>query len=411
MDAKIDALGIDRANILDLDIGSPETKKRLRALAVEWAQRPPFYVLRDGHVLVICGRHADVLEVYRDQARFSSVIPKGPGYEMFDKFMGVRVLAQMDGEPHARIRQLMAPAFSPKSIGRLEAGITDAVDRTLDDIESGGPEFDAMEQYGSRLIVESLLTVMLGLSPEEKAVFLRMHHVIPLITYTQAGHAYPDECIRAFADARILINSMIAERRTAPREDFITDLIQAHDNDDRLNDEELFDQVFTVCAGALSGTTLSFGSTLYSLYYHPETIGELRSKPALIPQAIEEAQRWHSGSYLSFPRFAQCDTEVGGTPIKKDMVVRVSVLAAHSDPTVYPDPSRFDIHRGAKNLAFGSGPHLCIGQRMAKLAMRIGVDRLINRFPEARLKDRDMELNYVGSVGELRIKSLPMIVE
>jgi cytochrome P450 len=406
----IDVSTLNPANIVDLDIGSQETKSRMREISAEWAQRPPIYILRDGHVLVICGRHADVLEVYRDTTRFSTEVPKQPGYEMFDKFMGVRVLAQMDGEAHGRIRRLMAPAFSPKSVARLEGGITKAVDGMLDDIASGPNEFEAMEKYGSRLIVESLLTVMLGLTADEKKVFLRMHEAIPLITYTQAGHKYPDECIQAFADARALINSMIAERRRTPREDFITELISARDNDDYLSDEELFDQIFTVCAGALSATTLSFGGTLYGLYSHPEVVRELQTNPALVSQAIEECQRWHSGGYLTFPRFAQCDTQVGGTEIRTGMIVRVSNMAAHYDPTVYPDPLRFDIGRTTRNVAFGSGPHLCVGQRMAKAAIRIAVERILVRLPDARLEDPEMKLRYGGSVGELRIQSLPMLV-
>jgi len=406
----VDISALDRSNILDIDIGSPETKKRMRALSAEWAQRPPFYVLRDGHVLVICCRHADALEVYRDTTRFHTEVPRTPGYEMFDKFMGVRVLAQMDGEAHARVRRLMAPAFSPKSIARLETGITRAVDGLLDAIKANGPEFDAMSSYASRLIAETLLTVMLRLTESEKTIFLRMHEVIPLVTYTKAGESYPEECVRAFADARALINEMIADRRRAPQEDFITDLVAARDNDDRLSDEELFDQIFTVCAGALSATTQSFGGTIYALYSHPEIVKVLQASPELIPQAIEESRRWQSGGYLTFPRFAQCDTEVGGTKIQKGMVVRVSNQAAHYDPLVYPDPLRFDIYRNAKNISFGSGPHLCIGQRLAKMATQIAVERILRVLPNARMKDVNMELSFGGSVGELRIQSLPMLV-
>ena len=99
---------------------------------------------------------------------------------------------------------------------------------------------------------EALMTVMLKLSPERKKVFLEMHRVIPLVTYTEAGHSYPEECVKAFAEARRVINEMIAERRANPVQDLIGDLVAARDNNDRLSDEEMFDQIFTVTAGAFA---------------------------------------------------------------------------------------------------------------------------------------------------------------
>ena len=407
--AAIDVADIDPAKVVKIDLGSQETKQRMRELSAEWATREPFYVPRDGHIFVLCGRHRDCLEVYQDRTRFSNAVPKVPGFEMFDKFMGIRVLAQMDGEPHARIRRLMNNALAPRAINRLEQPISDAFDRLLDQIERRGPRFDGMADYGEHLIADALLTVMLQLTDEQKAVFLEMHRVIPLVTYTQAGHSYPEECQRAFAEARRVINEIIVERRAKPSEDLISDLIAAREGTDKLSDTEMFDQIFTLTAGALSGTTLGAGNMLYSLYVNPEAIPAIKQDPEMVDQVIAEAQRWHSGGYMTFPRFALCDTEVGGTKILKGMVVRVSAQAAHLDPEVYPDPLRFDVHRNPRTIAFGSGPHACLGFFLAKLVLRLAVQRLIARFPDARLVDPTMQLEYGGSVGELKIKSLPMM--
>ena len=411
MAAGIDIADLDQDKVYLIDLGSPETKKSVRPkLAPEWAQRGPVYVPRDGHIFVICGRHADALEVYQDRERFSNAVPREKGYEMFAKFMDVRVLAQMDGAPHDRIRRLMMPALTPKAVGRMEAGIVAAVDQLLEGIAAKGPAFDGVKDYAEHLIIEAMLTVMLKLTPEQKAVFHEMHRVIPLITYTQAGNAYPEECVRAFANARVMINEIVEERKRNPGDDLISDLIAVRDEGDKISDEEMFDQIFTVTAGALSGTTMAASATLYGLYSHPGTVEALLKDPSLIPQAYSECQRWHSG-YMTFPRFAVVDTEVGGTLIKKGMVVRVCPQAAHYDPTVYPDPQKFDIYRTPKNIAFGGGPHLCLGHHFAKQLLRISVDRLIHRFPKARLVDPDMELEYGGSVGELKIVSLPMMTQ
>jgi cytochrome P450 len=406
---EIDIAELDPSKVLRIDLGSQETKSKMLGYCADWGRREPFYVPRDGHIIVICGRHADALEVYHDRDRFSNAVPKEKGYEMFAKFMDVRVLAQMDGAPHDRIRRLMSPALAPKAVNRLEGEITGAVEGLLDSIEAAGPQFDGVKDFGDNLIVEALLSKMLQLTADQKAVFLEMHRVIPLITYTEAGHAYPDVCVRAFAAARKVIDEIVAERHANPGDDLISDLIAARDDGDKISDDEMFDQIFTLTAGALSGTALSAGGILYALYTHPESIRALREDPLLIPQALAECQRWYVGGYLTFPRFATCDTEVGGTRIKKGMVMRVCPQAAHYDPEAYPDPLRFDIHRNPRNIAFGSGPHLCLGHHFAKLLLRVAVERLITRFPNARLADPDMELRFGGSVGELHISSLPMI--
>src|SRR5262245_40998723 len=129
---------LDSSKVVDLDLGSSEFKQNARNILAEWAKRPPFYVFSSGPAQVICGRYADVHEVFSDTERFSSELPRGYGFEQFDKFMGVQFITQMDGERHARIRRLLMPAFSSRSLSRLEARITEIIEGMLDRIESRG---------------------------------------------------------------------------------------------------------------------------------------------------------------------------------------------------------------------------------------------------------------------------------
>ena len=123
---------------------------------------------------VVCGRYADVQEVFADTERFSSEMPRGPGFEQFDKFMGVQFITQMDGERHARIRRLLLPAFSSRSLSRLESRITEIIEGMLDRIESGGNAFDGMADYGAQLVVGALLTAMANLDERRKRDFPRV---------------------------------------------------------------------------------------------------------------------------------------------------------------------------------------------------------------------------------------------
>ena len=86
----------------------------------EWATRPPFYVLGKGPPQVVVGRYADVHKVFSDTETFPSEMPRGPGWEQFNKFMDAQFVTQMDGEQHARVRRLLMPAFSSRRIEQLQ---------------------------------------------------------------------------------------------------------------------------------------------------------------------------------------------------------------------------------------------------------------------------------------------------
>jgi len=405
-------LNLDTSKVVDVDLGSSEFKQNARSILAEWARRPPFYVLSSGPVQVVCGRYADVHEVFSDTDRFSSDVPRGRGFEQFDKFMGVQFITQMDGERHARIRRLLMPAFSSRSLSRLESRIAGIIEAMLDKIEDNGNEFDAMQDYGAQLVVGALLTAMANLNECQKEIFLAFHEVLPLTTYTKPGESFAPACVRAFDRAAQLVHEIIAERRANPRPDFINDLITARDQGDKLTDRELFDQIFTICGAALSATSRAAGGALYTLYSHPDQLAQLVREPSFIPEAVEECLRIAGNGYFTFPRLCTRDTEVGGTKILNGMVVRPSPQAANYDPDVFPDPLRFDIHRHPKRiLAFGAGPHHCIGNILGRTTIAIAIRRLLARFPNARLADPDFTPVYGGAVGELRLQHLPMVIQ
>ncbi|MEA2980910.1 MAG: hypothetical protein QOF09_2733 [Alphaproteobacteria bacterium] len=402
---------LDRSKVVDLDFSSAEFRRHAHRHVAEWAKRPPFYVLGDGPTQVVVGRYAHVHEVFSDAERFASKLPRGPGFEQFDKFMGIEFMTQMDGEQHARLRRLLMPAFSSRRMAQVEANIARIIEGMLDDIERDGPAFDAMKQYGARIVVGALVTTMMGLDKTQQKVLLDYQEMLPLATATKPGQPYPEQCQRVFREAHDLANAIIADRRANPRSDFLSDLVMARDHGDKLNDQELFGMIFGLF-GALAATSRSAGGALYTLYTHPDQLAQLIRDPALIPDAVEECLRIASNGYFTFARIATRDTEVGGTPILKGMVVRPSPLAANYDPDVFPDPLRFDIHRKPKRiLSFAVGPHHCVGNILGRTTINIAIRRLLARFPKARLVDPDFVPVYGGTVGELRLQSLPMRIQ
>jgi cytochrome P450 len=400
---------LDRSNVVDVDLGSAAFKASAHRHMAEWARRRPFYVLGKGPPQVVVGRYADVHHVFSDTETFRSEMPRGRGWEQFNKIMDAQFVTQMDGGQHARVRRLLMPAFSSRRIEQLQESITRIIDGMLDRIEANGPGFDGMEDYGAHLVVDALLDAMVNMDQRRKAIFVAFHELIPGTTYVKPGEPWPPALRRAFDRAMEEVRAIIEERRVSPRSDFISDLVNAREQGDKLSDRELFDQIFGMCGASLSATSRAAGGALYLLYTHPDQLQQLIHDPALIPDALEECLRLASNGYFTFPRIAMRDTEVGGTGILKGMVVRPSPLAANYDPEVFPDPTRFDIHRKPKRiLSFGAGPHHCIGNILGRTTIAIAIRRLLARFPKAHLIDPSFVPVYGGAVGELRLQSLPM---
>jgi cytochrome P450 len=400
---------INRSNAWEIDVGSAEFKANASQYLSEWATRPPMYVLNSAPVQIIVGRYADVQEVFTDPKRFSSEIPRGRGYEQFDKFIGGKFLTQMDGERHGRLRRLLMGAFSRKRLIQLEDRLTSIIDGFLYDIEQKGPEFDAVSQYAARLVVGALLTAMMDLDLDQQKILLDFHATLTLVTRMKPGDEFPREVRIAYDRMCAVVNGLIADRRRTASSDFLGDLVAARDQGDRLTDTELFDMIFGI-SGALATTTRSSAGALYLLFSHREQLEQLIGDPLLIPDAVEECLRIASNGYFTFPRIATCDTVLGGTEILQGMIVRPSPQAANYDPTVFPDPLTLDIHRRPNRImTFGAGPHHCIGSLLGRRTIQIAIERLLVHFPDARLADSNFVPSYGGQVGELRMKSLPMI--
>src|ERR1700760_4546673 len=189
---------LDPSNVVDVDLGSAEFKANAHRHMAEWARRRPFYVIVHGPPQVIVGRYSDVHRVFSDTETFASEMPRGPGWEQFNKIMDAQFVTQMDGQQHARVRRLIMPAFSARRVEQLQQNITRIVDGMLNRIEENGPEFDLMGDYGAHLVVDALLSGMIDMDERRKSVFVAFHELIPGTTYVKPGQPWPDNLRQAF---------------------------------------------------------------------------------------------------------------------------------------------------------------------------------------------------------------------
>ncbi len=409
----LDLSNLDRDKIDDIDLTSDGLRQKIQTgLIQQWATREPFYVISRDIVEVVICRHKDVMEVLNDRERFTATLPPMPGVEHLDHFNGAEHLGRMDGKRHDEIRRVMNPPFAPPALAPHEDAVRAIFDEKIDRILAKGGDFDAMSDFCGDLIKRVLLGLLLKLTPEQQDVMVRLHSKMGLVMETEPGKPHPADFTKAYEAARKTIFDIIAQRRREPADDFIGRLVASRDSGGVVdNDEPIFGNTVAILAAGLGSTATSLGAALMNLCRHQNQFTMLKQRPELLKSAIEECLRMHGPGFFSFPRFAAMDTTVGGTFIPKWATVHIAVQAACYDPEVFPDPSRFDITRNPLNApVFGAGPHHCLGNRLARFIMRIGLEQVLARMPTLRLVDPEFVPVYTGMFSETAPVSIPMTI-
>lgn len=361
---------------------------------------PPFYVVNFGIAQVVTSRHADVRSVFMQPDLFTQRRPPSALSSSQDPVGALPQIQRMDGEAHRRMRTLFAPWFGAAGVDRFESAIREEVKQLVDELEAMGNEVDIVSQFSRKLIPRILLGRLLGLNEKQRQAFLRFR-----AERDASVTGFPPSYMEAFAQARAVVDEIIAERKGSPRDDFIGELVAAP----MLSYDEIVADVFMIFFGSLMTTAISTTALLFNRMRYRDQFELLHTEPELIWSAIEESLRLHPAGILSETRFATKDTEISGTKIWHGMVVHTAVTAANLDPTIYPSPLRFDIRRNPKQiLTFGAGPHFCLGSIFAKRILAVALLEFMQRFPDMQLVDPNFEFKYSGQVGELSPVEMPV---
>ena len=405
-------IALDPDNVIDIDLGGDYLRNHARdGIFADWGQRRPIYVVNEGIVHVVIGRHADLRTVCIDAERFSSEIPKQPGYERFDYADGATHIGASDGANHDRVRAAFTPYFGPKAINQLRQLAENVIDKMLDEVEAQGGPFDAYHDFSYRLIERILIEGALGITDSEhQAALHRLQHELEAESNIKPGQARSQEFNDAFAGVVNAINAILEERRAHPREDdLFTGLVKRMDEAGLISYEEIVGNLLATLSGGQGTTAVSAAAMLTNLCKHRDQFDEIIADRSLIPDAVEECLRYQASGLFTFVRFATCDTEVGGTRIAKGTPVLVSPQAANFDPVKYPDPLKFDIHRKPRDVTtFGTGKHHCLGNRLARMILAIVLDKVCTRFPNLYNPEPDFKPEYCGIFGEMRMNRAPM---
>jgi cytochrome P450 len=304
-----------------------------------------------------------------------------PLFYQFDKWIG-----NMDAPDHTRLRRLVNVAFTGRMVEGLRGDIEELVAELLDAVQaSGRMDFVADFAYPLPAIV---IARMLGVPAERREQFMRWSD--NLTAYSGTGRADPDiaqAASRSAAELTALFKELADVRRTAPQPDLLSRLVEAEEEGDRLTEQELLGMCgFLIVAG--HETTMALLSNgMLALLRYPDQLQRLRDEPELIGSAVEEMLRFDSPIQHQ-TRSAAVAVEIGGRRIEAGHRVMPFLGAANRDPEKFNEPDRFDISRDPNpHLAFGFGPHYCIGAPLARLEAEIALAAILQRCTHLELVD------------------------
>ena len=320
-------------------------------------------------------RYDDILEVLRDGETYSS----GQIIELImGDVMGRHIMLGMDDPEHRRYRALVSTAFGPKAVARWQAQLIDPIASDLIDRFDGRGHAELVREFTFPYPTQ-VIAGMLGLPRADYQRFQRWSIAILSVFTKRAAAIAASEQVKEYL-ARIL-----DDRRREPRDDLISDLAQADLDGERLSDEEIYSFLRLLLPAGVETTYRSTGNLLFSLLSRPDQLDAVRADRSLIPQAIEETVRYEA-PLLNITRIATRDTVLGGVPIPAGSTLMTMLAAANRDESRWNDPDHYDIFRAVRpSVAWGQGPHICLGMHLARVEMRVALNLLLDRLPGLRL--------------------------
>lgn len=301
--------------------------------------------------------------------------PRG-GSTIPDASIARLVPSESDGQMHTDVRRLEVPFFTPKAVRSHEAQIREYVDAALDEVAETG-RIDFAADLG-RVVPTKITISVIGFDPDEWPDFAAVVHAMNL-----HGIYSPEFPFDALFATQAKVLELVRERRAHPRNDVASALTQGTILDSPVSDEEAATILNGLTFAATDTTTSALLHSLRWLSAHPEERALLQREPARIPAAIEEFLRYFS-PFFGVARTVAADTELGGQSMSEGDRVMLTYAAANRDQRTFDDPDRVDLQRAnaSEHLAFGAGPHRCLGAPLARLELRIMIERVLERLPD-----------------------------
>ncbi|WP_067650662.1 cytochrome P450 [Nocardia harenae] len=332
--------------------------------------------------------YADNLAALQDTATFSS-----SSVNYLDEPHQKLIPEELDPPEHGKYRRTLAGPFAPGVIKNREDEIRQFCGELIDEfVAKGGGDF---KQEFALKFPTTIFLRMMGLPVEQRDQFIERADII-MRTLPEND---PDGSIKGTAAAQIIgdLNAVLELRRAHPTDDLVSHLLAQTIDGEPVSTEDFYAMGFLLYLAGLDTVANMLVYMFRHLAEDPKLRRELIEEPELIPDAVEEFLRYYS--IASGARVVTTDTELGGFRIKKGDRILYCTAAADRDPEQFPDPDTFiPDRRPNRHIAFGAGPHRCLGSHLARLELRIAIEEWHKRLPDYRVPEGTVFTEHVGTV-------------
>ncbi|MFF8710020.1 cytochrome P450 [Streptomyces sp. NPDC015184] len=358
--------------------------------------------------------HADVSALLRDRRlgrtylhRFTHEefgrTPPPAEHEPFHTLNGQGLL-DLEAPDHTRIRRLVSKAFTPRTVEQLVPTVRRLAAELVDSfVEAGGG--DLLTAVAEPLPV-AVIAEMLGIPESDRAPLRPWSAAICGMFELNPSDETARAAVRASLDFSAYLRELIEERRGNPGTDLISALIAAHDEGERLSEQEMISTCVLLLNAGHEATVNTTVNGWWTLLRHPEQLAALRADHGLLPTAIEELMRYDTPLQM-FERWVLDDIEIDGTVIPRGSEVALLFGSANRDPARFTDPDTLDLaRRDNPHITFGAGIHFCLGAPLARVELAASFGELLRRAPDMRLvAEPEWNPGYViRGLKELRVE-------
>lgn len=357
-------------------------------------------VMPNGESAWLVTRWADVRDVLADEEVFSRALAAGRSTQRREEVF----ITDMDSPDHTRIRRLARHAFTNRRVRELRPRIQQVTDELVTAMAAHGQPADLITHLALPLPV-TIISELLGVPARDRDQFVGWSEAFLTVSaYTAEEAAIAQQNLGGY------IANMIAMRREHPGNDLLSDLVHARNDDEVLSEAELVNLGIAILVAGFETTASIIGGCVYLLLTQPGGLAQLRADPELVPNAVEELLRMVPVlTDDGLPRVATRDVEVAGLLIREGDTVLVSRDSANRDEKVFPDPDNLDFGQDAGgHLAFGHGPHFCMGANLARIELQIAIGTVVERFPDLRLAVREADLMWKQGSAMRGLLALPV---
>ena len=327
----------------------------------------------------VMSRYEDVIQALRNPALFSSEME----LQMALGTERPMIPQQLDPPLQTRYRKLLDPHFSRRKMAALEPDMRRYANELIDRfIDNGACDFDP--DFAIPLPCTVFLRLA-GLPLEDLDLFLELKNgIIRPHLKTKSIDLEVNKNARVESGRQIYayFERVVEDRSLQPRDDLMTQLVHAEIDGEKLSRNDILDICFLLLLAGLDTITATLGCNIAYLAANPQQRRRLVAKPELIPNAVEELLRWET-PVTGVPRLAREDFSIGGIDVKAGELVTLLLGAADVDAAEFDDATRVDFERARnRHLAFGGGPHRCLGSHLARMELRVAMEEWHKRIPE-----------------------------